>query len=175
MSFEDRLYNDLHGYLCANGEVDKRMPECPDVEDKWQQIAKAYLPDGIREFNGYPTVSLGWMVYVGMAVAQMWDTEWEIYSENDHLYTYMRDKRGYDNMDEYIRGEVLLLKGDDYVATEKLVGECASRVYNMLQRENIEPATPAAFTAYVSCLHMLYLVGMAMQLKRMGYHMTKID
>lgn len=78
-------------------------------------------------------------------------------------------------MDEYIRGEVLLLKGDDYVATEKLVGECASRVYNMLQRENIEPATPAAFTAYVSCLHMLYLVGMAMQLKRMGYHMTKID
>ena len=55
MSFEDRLYNDLHGYLCANGEVDKRMPECPDVEDKWQQIAKAYLPDGIREFNGYPT------------------------------------------------------------------------------------------------------------------------
>ena len=29
--------------------------------------------------------------------------------------------------------------------------------------------------AYVSCLHQLYLFGAAMQLNRMGYHMTKIN
>jgi hypothetical protein len=38
-------------------EVDERMPECPDVEDKWEEIAKAYIPDGIREFQDYPTFS----------------------------------------------------------------------------------------------------------------------
>ena len=27
---------------------------------------------------------------------------------------------------------------------------------------------------YVACLHQLYLFGAAMQLKRMGYHMTKM-
>ena len=34
--------------------------------------------------------------------------------------------------------------------------------------------TKEAFNAYVSCLHQLYLMGAAMQLKRMGYRMTKM-
>jgi hypothetical protein len=65
------------------------------------------------------------MMYIGMAVAKMWDTEWEIYSKIEDLYAYMRDKR--------------------------------------------------AFNGYVACLRQLYLMGAAMQLKRMGYHMTKMN
>ena len=61
-------------------EADERLPECPDVEEKWEAIAKAYIPDGIKE----------------------------------------------------------------------------------------------AFEGYVACLHQLYLMGAAIQLKRMGYHMTKV-
>lgn len=172
MDFEDVIRKDLHGYLHGIGKLDGRLPECPDVEDKWEQIAKAYLPDGVREFNGYPTVSLGWMMYIGMAVAKFWDTEWEIYSNVSDLYVYIRDKRGYDNLDEYVRENVLMLSGDDYDAMEKLVGECASRVYNMLRHSGMEAGTPEAFRAYVSCLHQLYLMGAAVQLNRMGYHMT---
>ena len=86
----------------------------------------------------------------------------------------MRDKRGYDAMDEYVREEVLLLKGADYTVLEKLVGECASRIYNALLRQNIEPGTKEAFNAYVASLHQLYLMGAAVQLKRLGYHMTKM-
>ena len=115
-NFEEQLKKDLHLFLQSINEVDERMPECPDVEDKWEEIAKAYIPDGIREFQAFPSASLGWMMYIGMAVAKMWDTEWDIYSKIDDLYAYMRDKRGYDAMDEYIREEVLLLQGDDYTA-----------------------------------------------------------
>ncbi len=172
--FEEKLHNDLFQYLLSMKEVDQQMPECPDVEEKWEEIAKAYIPDGIREFQDYPSASLGWMMYIGMAVAKMWDTEWEIYSKIEDLYAYMRDKRGYDSMDEYIREELLLLQGDDYTMLEKVVGECASRVYNALMRQHIEPGTKAAFEAFVACLHQLYLFGAAMQLKRMGYHMTKM-
>ena len=110
-----------------------------------------------------------------MAVAKFWDAEWEIYSKIDDLYAYMRDKRGYDAMDEYIREDVLLLRGIDYTVLEKLVGECASRVYNALRHQSIESGTKEAFNAYVSCLHQLYLFGAAMQLNRMGYHMTKMN
>ena len=138
--FEEILRKDLHQYLLSMKEVDERLPECPDAEEKWEAIAQAYLPDGIREFNAYPTASLGWMMYLGMAVAKYWDTEWEIYSKLPDIYAYIRDKRGYDSMDEYIREEVLLLKGDDYTATDKLVGECASRVHNALMHQQIEPA-----------------------------------
>lgn len=172
--FEEKLHNDLFQYLLSMKEVDQHMPECPDVEEKWEEIAKAYIPDGIREFQDYPSASLGWMMYIGMAVAKMWDTEWEIYSKIEDLYAYMRDKRGYDSMDEYIREELLLLQGDDYMMLEKVVGECASRVYNALMRQHIEPGTKAAFEAFVACLHQLYLFGAAMQLKHMGYHMTKM-
>ena len=198
-NFEEQLRNDLHQFLLTLQEVDERLPECPDVEEKWEAIAKAYIPDGIREFTDYPSVSLGWMMYIGMAVAKMWDVEgmeqreqsdasinsaesrqsstegqWEIYSKIEDLYAYMRDKRGYDAMDEYIREEVLLLEGEAYGALEKLVGECASRIYNALRRQNIEPGTKDAFNGYVACLHQLYLMGAAIQLKRMGYRMTKM-
>ena len=198
--FEDKLHDDLHQFMLSMKEVDERLPECPDVEEKWESIAKAYIPDGIREFQEFPSASLGWMMYIGMAVAKLWDTEWEvmeqreqsdacidsaesrqnstgdqIYSNLDNLYVYLRDKRGYDSMDEYIREEVLQLTGVDYTALEKLVGECASRVYNALMHQRIEPGTKEAFNAYVSCLHQLYLMGVAMQLKRMGYHMTKMS
>jgi hypothetical protein len=43
-------------------EVDERQPECPYVEEKWEEIAKAYIPDGIREFQDFPSASLGWMM-----------------------------------------------------------------------------------------------------------------
>lgn len=173
--FEEQLHDDLHQFLSSIKEVDERLPECPDVEEKWEPIAKAYIPDGIKEFQNFPTASFGWMMYIGMAIAKMWDTEWETYSKMEDLYTYMRDKRGYDAMDEYIREEVLLLQGVDYNVLEKLTGECASRVYNAMIHQHIEPGTKEAFNAYVACLHQLYLMGVAIQLKRMGYHMTKID
>ena len=69
--FEDTLHKDLHQFLLSINEVDERLPECPDVEEKWEEIAKAYIPDGIKEFNDFPSASLGWMMYIGMAVAKM--------------------------------------------------------------------------------------------------------
>ena len=172
---EETLRKDLHQFLLSMKEVDEHLPECPDVEDKWEDIAKAYIPDGIREFQSFPLASLGWMMYIGMAVAKMWDTEWEIYSKIEDLYAYMRDKRGYDSMDEYIREEVLLLRGVVNTVLERVTGECASRVYNTLMHQHIEPGTREAFNGYVASLHQLYLMGVAAQLKRMGYHMVKIN
>ena len=130
--FEKQLHDDLHGYLLTLQEVDRQMPECPDVEEKWESIARSYIPDGIREFNDYPSVSLGWMMYVGMAVAKLWDAEWDVYSKLDDLYVYLRDKRDYDHLDEYIREDVLLLKDAAYTSLEGVVGECASRVCQCL-------------------------------------------
>ena len=94
------------------GSIDKRLPECADVEDKWNGIAEAYLPDGMREFAAYPVVSLGWMMFIGMAVAKYWDTDWERYGAVDNLYEQMRVQRGYDCLDEYVLEDVLQMKGD---------------------------------------------------------------
>ena len=41
--FEDKLHQDLHWFFQSMGEVDERLPESPDVEEKWESIAKAYV------------------------------------------------------------------------------------------------------------------------------------
>ena len=44
----------------------------------------------------------------------------------------------------------------------------------LLSMKEVDERLPA-FNGYVACLHQLYLMGAAMQLKRMGYHMTKMN
>ena len=56
--FEEQLHQDLHQFLLSMKETDARLPGCPDVEEKWEQIAKAYIPDGIKEFSDFPSASL---------------------------------------------------------------------------------------------------------------------
>jgi len=77
--FEEQLHQDLHQFLLSMKEVDERLrvgdgtsgirlPECPDVEEKWEQIAKAYIPDGIREFQDFPSASLGTSEFICIAL-----------------------------------------------------------------------------------------------------------
>ncbi|MBR5170746.1 MAG: hypothetical protein IKW85_09285 [Muribaculaceae bacterium] len=174
-NFAETLLNDLHSFLLKRDAVDERLPECHDVEEKWPAVAEAYLPDGVREFADYPVASLGWMMFVAMAVAKFWDEDWEKYSAIDNLYLYLRDKRGYDHLDEYVLEEVLGLNSDDAEALQNLVGDCAERVKRALFVKDIEPGTVEAFKGYVACLQCMYHMGMAMQLKAMGYHMTRLN
>ncbi len=172
--FATILLTDLHRYLVQRDAVDERLPECPDVEGKWPAIAEAYLPDGAREFANYPVASLGWMMFIAMAVAKFWDEDWAKYDQVEDLYLYLRDKRGFDNLDEYILDEVLDLHGDDAEAMQNLVGDCAERAKRALFKRDIEPGTVEAFKGYVACLQCMYQLGMAVQFKAMGYHMTKL-
>ena len=172
--FPTILLNDIHRFLVERGVVDERLPECPDVEGKWPAIAEAYLPDGVREFANYPVASLGWMMFIAMAVAKFWDEDWQRYDKDPDLYLMLRDKRGYDNLDEYILDEVLDLHGDAAEQMQTLVGDSAERVKRLLYKQDIEPGTADAFKAYVACLQTMYHMGMAVQLKAMGYHMTKL-
>lgn len=173
--FEESIKLDLHNYLIAMQKADKMLPDAQDIESEWEDIAKSYMADGIREFANYPTVSLGWMMYVGMAVASMWDADWEACTEQEDIYITLRDERGYDAMDEYIREEVLHLSGEEYQSVEKLVGECAARTYSRLCHSPFESGTKEAFQAYTAALHQLYLMGAAVQLKAMGYSMIKVS
>lgn len=100
---------DLHQYLLSVGRIDERLPEAPDIETLWAKIGESYLPDAMREFGKYPTVALGWIMFVGMAIAKYWDEDWELYGKVENLYIYLRDRIDFDHMDDYICEKVLLL------------------------------------------------------------------
>ena len=172
--FEEKVHADLLRFLQDAKVVDSHVPECPDVEAKWGEIARAYMPDGVREFGAYPVVSLGWVMFVGMAMAFYWDSDWERYAACDDLYRNIRDLRGYDELDEAVVGNVLGYSGDDAERITDLVAKCASRVYSILNHEHVEPGTQIALGCYVAALHQLYLAGMAVELNALGYHMTRL-
>lgn len=171
--FEEKVRTDLIRFLQEKGAVDEIVPECVDVEEKWGVIAREYLPDGAREFQNYPVVSLGWIMFVGMAMSFYWDTDWEKYSCETKYYEPLRDIRGYDNMDEAVVEGLLGYDGEAAEKVSELVAQCAARVYNLLSHEQVEPGTQLALGCYVAALHQLYLAGMAMELNALGYHMTR--
>ena len=173
MNFEQRVREDLLTYLAGRQEIDVPMPECPDVEEAWRKVGEDYMPDGIREFNAYPTVSLGWIMFVGMAIAKYWDEDWELYGKVENLYIYLRDRIDFDHMDDYICEKVLLLDENAHKGLSNIVAECAARTYNTLIHQGLEPGTEAAFRGFIAALHQMYLMGAAIQLNAMGYHMTR--
>lgn len=173
-SFEEKVKSDITSFLQYKGALDEHVPECPDVEERWGEIARAYLPDGAREFQDYPIVSLGWMMFIGMAMAYYWDTDWARYSAEKNLYESLRDVNGYDNLDETVVETLLGKTGEEADKVTALVAECASRADSLLRHEHIEPGTEASFGCYVASLHQLYLLGMAMELNDLGYHMTAV-
>ena len=174
-NFGDKLKVLLLQYLRQEGVVGERFPICQDVEDKWQNILTAYMPDGVREYNEYPMVSLGWIMFVGMAMAKYWDLDWEKYADKDDIYETLRKQRGFDEMDEYILEEVLEFDEEKCKKITDIVAECACITNTFLRNQNIEPSTKAAVEAYFECLHQMYLMGMAMQLNAMGYKMLGLN
>lgn len=175
--FEDRLKQILLQYLRQENVVGERFPICPDVEEKWQELLQAYLPDGVREFNEYPMVSLGWVMFIGMAMAKFWDEDWEVYGALNTLSLYegLRNKRGFDEMDEYILEDVLKLDEEGCKKMTETVAECASITSTLLRKEDVEPGTKEALQAYLDSLHQMYLMGMAVQLNAMGYKMLGLN
>lgn len=175
LDIESVFRDDLHRYLLSVNMVDEILPEAPDLEQRWTEIARSYMSDGIREYNtGYPSVSLGWMMFIGMAMAKYWDVEWETYSKLPDIYIYIRDRIDFDHIDDYILDQVLLLQPEERLKVNDVVAESASRTYSQLCHMSLEHGTAEAYHAYVAALHQMYLMGIAVELKRLGYHMTKV-
>ena len=180
--YEQNLTKELLRVCTQQGKLAGQLLPSPDLDDKWEEVAQPYMGDAIKEIAKYPTVALGWMMYVGMAVAHYWDVDWEVYGKIENLYEYIRDKRGFDEMDEYVRESVLGFRPDaksqdgkqvnEYDEVEELVRMLSTICLTQIRREQIEPQSPMAFRVYVRSIHALYVIGASVELYRLGYKMT---
>lgn len=172
--FELNLTRTLIKVLTQQNRLSGTLLPSPDLDDKWEAIAEPYIADAVKEIASYPTVALGWMMYIGMAVAHLWDIDWSVYGNIDHLYEYLRDKRGFDRLDEYIRETTLGIRPTEteYTRLEELVRMSATICLTQIRREGIEPQSPMAFHVFVRATHALYLVGASIELYKLGYKMS---
>lgn len=161
--------------LTNNNLLEGKLLETDDLNDVWQRIAPTYVADAVKEIAKYPNVALGWAMYLGMACAQYWDKEWEVYGKLPNIYEYIRDKRGFDFLDEVVRADILLLEGEDFRKAEETVQNCAQQALNLLRHEQIEPQSPMAFHVFARSIRVLYKLGAAIQLKKLGYKFQRVN
>lgn len=168
-NYEKTLLHEVLKYLTFLGHLDGKLLETDDINEVWEKVAPSYVADSIKEIAKYPNVALGWSMYVGMAVARFWDEDWNCYSSKENLYEYLRDKRGFDYLDEVVRGDVLALEGESYDEMEELVRKTSSMVLSHIRHEQIEPQSPMAFHVFARSIRVLYKIGAAVELKNLGY------
>lgn len=168
-NYEKSLLLEVLKYLTSLGHLDGKLLETEDINEVWEKVAPSYVADSIKEIAKYPNVALGWAMYVGMAVAKFWDEDWNKYSSKENIYEYLRDKRGYDYLDEVVRGDVLSLDGELFEQMEELVRRTSSMVLSHIRHEQIEPQSPMAFHVFARSIRVLYKIGAAVELKNLGY------
>ena len=171
--FEQTLVQNLVQLCSGWNRLGGQLLASEDLDALWEPIAEGYMPDGVREIAKYPTVSLGWMMYIGMALGHLWDKDWKRVQKQEDVYAFLREPRGFDAMDEHIAEDILKLNPGEAEKLEEVVRTCATVALTQIRREGVEPQSPMAFHIYVRAIHALYVVGVAVELFRMGYKFTQ--
>lgn len=171
--FEQTLVQNLVQLCSGWNRLGGQLLASEDLDALWEPIAEGYMPDGVREIAKYPTVSLGWMMYIGMALGHLWDKDWKRVQKQEDVYAFLREPRGFDAMDEHIAEDILKLNPGEAEKLEEVVRTCATVALTQIRREGVEPQSPMAFHIYVRAIHALYVVGIAVELFRMGYKFTR--
>lgn len=174
--FEQQLTQQLLKLCTAAQALSGQLLETPDFEIIWPEICTPYLGDAVPEIAKYPTVAIGWMGFVGLATAQQWDQQWETLQKDPLAFYPSLLVQGFDALDDHVLDHVLgITNATERKALHDLVRTCAETAHSALRHEGIEPQSPMAFHTYVRCLHAMYRIGIALQLRRLGYKFEKVE
>lgn len=167
--FEKNLRNELICVCTVANELAGNLLRSDDIDAKWKELAPDYMADAMKLITDYPTVSVAWAGYMGMAIAKWWDQGWAVFGA--WPYSKLLGKRGFDDMDEHIVRNILGIKLDTPEAekTEELMRRCATTAIGFIRHENIEPQSIRAFYVYTRAVKVMYEIGAAVELKRLGY------
>ena len=141
-------------FFCA---ITKRCLFCPEIEAIY-----------------YPEFAIACAGYVGMAAAQWWDQDWG--RNHSAKYAVLHGQRGFDDMDEHIVQKILGLTLDSVEARQimNILLCCAQKAATFIQHEQIEHQTTKAFHIFARTVRVMYKIGAAIQLKRLGYKFHKV-
>ena len=172
--FETKVQDELLKLSTSYGFLDGVLLATDDIDNQWTVLAPEYVADAVPNIQDYPVVSVAWAMYLGMAVAYGWDADWEKYATAPYI-SYYGDE-GFDNMDEHITRDLLgmPLEGRSAKELEAMVRRCGQTTVGLIRNEHVEPQSPMAFHVYARCVKVMYRIGAAMQLKRMGYKFEKM-
>ena len=116
-------------------------------------------------------------MYEGMGLAVLWDKEWNRYEGVEDIHKMLTEPRGFDCMDEYIT-EILIgipLESEEAAKFEDMVRSCAERALSLIRKEQVEAQSVMAFHVFARTTKVMFALGVAVQLRRMGYNYVKVN
>ena len=143
-----------------------------DIDDKWNEYQQDYVADAVLNFNEYPEAAIAWAAFLGMAVAHNWDTDWDAH-KNDSYKSYY-GSRGWDDMDEHILWELLCLPEQIGKKISDTLDSCALAALGLIRHEGIEAQTELGFYVLVRTYSVLFRIGAAIELQRLGYQNVRL-
>ncbi len=172
--YQERLTQDLLKLCTGRGMLEGMLLQSQDIDDKWDTLAPEYIADGVKEIAAYPTVSVAWAAYMGMAVACWWNRDWN--RLKDQPYSALLGSQGFDNMDDHIMADILgLTTGSiETAGINETIKACADSAVAHIRQERIEPQSPRAFYVYARTAQVMFRIGAALELYRLGYEMRKL-
>ncbi|WP_334167024.1 hypothetical protein [Phocaeicola paurosaccharolyticus] len=172
--FEEKLQNELLRICTACKMLDGVLLNSDDIDDYWKVIAPEYIADAAIQIPDYPTVSVAWASFLGMAIAYGWDLDWEIFSKYGYKNFY--GEQGFDDMDEHIIRDILLIPLESEKATdlEIVIRKCGETAVSMIRHEKIEPQSKLAFYIFARTCRIMYRIGASIELKWLGYNFEKV-
>lgn len=174
-AFEEKLQSELLALCTSYKMLDGVLLDGDDIEARWENLALDYVADAVAQINEYPAVAVAWAGYLGAAVAHQWDSNWEEHC--DDAYRDYYGAQGFDDMDEHILYEIIGLspENDDAKNFEELMRRLAYAALNFIRHEDISPQSPMAYYTFARTAKILYRLGAAVELKRLGYNKVKVD
>lgn len=174
-TFENNLLTELLKLCTSHGVLSGTLLASEDIDERWKAYAPEYMADAVPQVNAYPAAAIAWAGYVGMAVANRWDYGWEQYAEEP--YTALHGKDGFDDMDEHIVEQILGLALDSEEAQkiEQVMRSCAHTAMTFIRREDTEAQSTKAFYIFARTTRVLFRIGAAIELKRLGYKFEKVN
>lgn len=172
-TFEQNLQVELLKLCTSHKMLDGMLLASEDIEERWKEYAPSYMADSVSQINTFPAAAIAWAGYVGMAVAQWWDRDWEHYASEP--YESLHGERGFDDMDEHIVRDILGIALDTPEAEriEEMMRSCAHTAMTFIRREDTEAQTTKAFYLFARTTRVLFRIGAALELKRLGYKFEK--
>ena len=174
-SFEKKVYSEILKLCTSYVAIDGILPTSQDIEEHWNILAPEYLHDSIPQINDYPTVSIAWAGYLGMAVACQWDGDWASHKNNEYKSYY--GELGFDDMDEHIVRDIIgfHLESQEAKKIEDMMRRLGETALTLIRRERIEPQSPMAFHVYARVVKVMFKIGAAIELKRLGYKFEQVN
>ena len=174
-NFESRLMNELLKLCTQYKALEGTLLSTEDIDARWHEIAPEYVADAVPNIADYPTVAIAWAGYVGMAVAHLWDEDWAAHCKDEYKSLY--GPAGFDDMDENIVQKILgfHLESQEAKNIEQMMRRLGETALTLIRRENIEPQSPMAFHAFARAIKVMFRIGAALELKRLGYKFDKVN